>query len=176
MAVDYVTRWQWPVMVGALPPSNTRTEVVGGVLEPTIDPDRVRDWWSQWPEAGIVVPVGPGFEVVTVPLQIGQAALEVLTERGSWLGPVMSDEDTISMLVRSGQTERWTELVAVSGAGYAYAGQGQLVVLPPGSAHVGHVVRWVVPPTSANALRLPGFEELAQVVARPPVRPRRWFW
>ncbi|MFG1858512.1 bifunctional DNA primase/polymerase [Actinomadura geliboluensis] len=188
--MEYVTRWRWPVMVGAQAPPDCQPDyqpdcrpdagvglgVVGGVLEPTLDPERVREWWTCWPYAGIVAVAGEAFDVVTLPVQAGRAVLESLTERGAWLGPVMSDDDTIGLLVRPGQSRSWASLLEGGGAGFAHVGAEQLVVLPPGSADVGHSVRWVVPPTSANAVRLPAFDDLGRVVSEQAAGPARRMW
>jgi hypothetical protein len=174
-AVDYVARWRWPLMVGAEAPSRRESHglgVDGGVLEPTTDARRVRDWWTRWPYAGIVAAAGAAFDVVTIPVRAGHTVLEQLTERGAWLGAVMSDDDTVALLVRMGQGPLWANLVTGRGDGYTYCGAGRLVVLPPGSPHGGQGVRWVVPPTAANVPHLPRFEELSQLIVGT-VAPRR---
>lgn len=189
-ALDYAARLGWPVMVGApvrrkaghgLGVNSTATDsgsdVESGVLEPTTDIERVRAWWKRWPDAGIVAPAGECFETVTLPMQAAQMVLEQLTERGAWLGPVMSDDDTVTLLIRAGQGPLWATLVTGRGDGYAHAGRGQLVTLPPGSPRAGHHVAWVVPPTPANVLHLPQFEDLAPLVSSAaPRRRRRRFW
>lgn len=177
--MEYVTRWRWPVMVGAQTPPDAHfgLGVAGGVLEPTIDPRRVREWWTRWPYAGIVAMAGEAFEVVTLPMRAGRAVLESLTERGAWLGPVMSDDDTIGLLVHPGQSTSWVSLLGGGGDGFAHVGADQLIVLPPGGADVGDSVRWVVPPTSANAPRLPALDDLGRVVSEQATRrPRRTWW
>jgi hypothetical protein len=184
-ALDYVTRWRWPIMVGA----RLRRETVRGissglrgschddiesaVLEPTIDPERVRAWWERWPEAGIVALAAGGFETVSLPMRAGRTVLDQLIEGGAWLGPVMSDDDTITLLIRPDEGQRWAALVADLGEGYAHVGRGGLVALPPGGLDTGYRVCWVVPPTSANIPHLPRFDDLADLVTPECLQQRR---
>lgn len=171
-------RWGWPVMVGAAASSSYATELDGisGVLEPTTHLGRIRQWWEQWPEAGIVSPAGEVFEVITLPRRAGQAVLESLTEGGAWLSPVMSDDGTLSLLIDSGQADLWADLPSVSRAGLLHIGLGQLITLPSGADKTRDRIRWVVPPTDANASRLPSFQLLSpilQSVCRPKQRRQR---
>jgi hypothetical protein len=142
-ALEYVTRWRWPLFV---------EEVTG-----TTDPALVRGWWERSPDAGVVAVSGDRFDAVRLRLAMGEAVLSRLTARGGWLGPALSDGDTVVFLVRSGERELWDALAEVVDDG---------LVLPPNPT-----TRWVVPPTAANVPRLPGFHELGRVLAR--VRRRR---
>ncbi|MEU9890077.1 hypothetical protein [Sphaerisporangium sp. NPDC051011] len=109
----------------------------------TTDPELVR---------GCVVAVsGDRFDAVRLRLATGEAVLSRLTERGCWLGPALSDGDRVAFLVRPGEREHWEALAEV-------VDDGLVLPLTP-------TTRWVVPPTTANVPRLPGFHELGRVLA-----------
>lgn len=146
--------------------------VGGGGLEPTTDGDRVRYWWAQWPDAGIVALAGEAFDAVTLPVTVGRNVLDRLIERRAWLGASMSDDDTMTLLVASGQRRHWAALLSDRGPGYAHAGAGQLVVLPPCGPNNAAAVRWVIPPTAANVPRLPTIDDLDELIGSRPRRRR----
>ncbi|MBO2447109.1 bifunctional DNA primase/polymerase [Actinomadura barringtoniae] len=177
-AAEYVSRWGWPVMVGARLPARGDRCGLGAcsdVLELTTDLERVREWWTRWPHAGIVTPAGEAFDMVTLPVKAGHRVLERLTSGGAWLGAVMSDDDTVTLLVATGQAQQWTSVANLLGTGFAHIGTGQLVVLPPGSPQGDSTVRWVVPPTDANVPHLPEFEDLSELIMTVALRKRdRW--
>ncbi|MBO2461537.1 bifunctional DNA primase/polymerase [Actinomadura sp. LCR2-06] len=165
-------------MVGAATPGcyAAGLDSISGVLEPTTHLERIHQWWKKWPEAGIVTPVGEVFEAITLPIRVGERVLEALTERGAWLGPVMSDDGTISLLIESGQTGAWADSVDASRAELVHTGPGQLIVLPSGGTGENDHTRWVVPPTDANVTRLPRFQELSPILLNVHRAQQRKRW
>jgi hypothetical protein len=69
-ALWYATKLGWPVF--PLKPRGKKPVTAHGFKDATTDPDRVRDWWKQTPDANIGVPTGAtpdggcGFDVMDV--------------------------------------------------------------------------------------------------------------
>jgi hypothetical protein len=164
-ALEYVSKWGWPVMVGATPHLQRRDgRFAGGVLELSCEVERVRRWWREYPEAGIVSLAGAVFDVLTMPMPVALGFLDTLTDRGVWLGPIMANDEVAMFLVVTGQGDLWREALH-NRCGSWHLGHGEPVCLPPGNPAAGQAVRWVVPPTLANAQVLPGFDQLGPAIA-----------
>jgi bifunctional DNA primase/polymerase-like protein len=177
-ALEYAARWHWEVTIGA-----TATHADGhwhcscrsprcpgaGAHPLHLDwrahlsrtPQRIREWWSHWPHASVVLATGRGFDVLDVPEQAGCLALVRLERRGVTLGPVLATPDRrIQFLVRPGTRRDLPHLLSRSGwrparvdlrcysdAGYVLAPPSLLC--PVGSSTVG-AVHWARRPTHDN--------------------------
>jgi hypothetical protein len=69
-ALWYATKLHWPVF--PLKPRGKQPLTRHGFKEATSNPDTVRDWWAQWPDANIGIPTGPtdsggcGYDVIDI--------------------------------------------------------------------------------------------------------------
>jgi hypothetical protein len=74
-----------PCRPGAKTPLTAR-----GLRDATTDPDRLRGWWTRWPEANVAIATGaPGYDVLDVDVRVGGSgrdAFEILRRRGLLAG------------------------------------------------------------------------------------------
>ncbi|MFF4850126.1 hypothetical protein [Streptomyces sp. NPDC001194] len=128
------------------------------------DPDACRWEWERSPLGVALLPAGRQWDVLILPGELGQGALDVLTRLPGRPGPVLADSGAVrrgrtttprlGFFVPPGTASRWI------GTGVRGAGRGTWIVVPyPGRATGG--VRWLVPPDGSGTLTDPALLELA---------------
>ncbi|WP_411101642.1 hypothetical protein [Streptomyces sp. cmx-4-9] len=128
------------------------------------DPGACRRAWEHNPLGVALLPAGRRWDVLILPGELGQAALEVLHLLVDRPGPVLADFGVrrrsrtvfgrLGFFVPPGTASRWI------GTGVRGAGRGTWIVVPyPGRATGG--VRWLVLPDGAGTLTDPAVLELA---------------
>ena len=69
-----------PACTGTKPGKHPRT--ARGCLDATTDPEQIRQWWTQWPDANVGVATGGGLVVVDIdPRHGGDDGLDELVAR-----------------------------------------------------------------------------------------------
>ena len=160
-ALDYVARG-WPVFplaaAGKLPAianphpygSPERAACRGecgldghGLHDASLDPDRIRRWWTEHPRANIGLRTGVAFDVLDVEGEEGDRALGALArEAGGTL-------ETMGPMVETAHGSHLFFLPTGAGnrAGIVpqvdWRGAGGYVVAPPSVHPSGHVYRWL---------------------------------
>ncbi|MCD9143671.1 bifunctional DNA primase/polymerase [Streptomyces albireticuli] len=170
-ALAYATEWQWPVLPGAgLRPAGGRGTVCAcphpdcaapgahpfdpGLLAATTDARMVRWWWTNRPDAPVVLATGGrGPCAVSLPAVAGARALASLDRAGVRVGPVVATPDRWALLVAPYSLEVLGELLHrqdwVPGS-LRFHGEGGYVALPPSPTGAGRV-RWERAPQPGGA-------------------------
>jgi hypothetical protein len=119
------------------------------------DPERVDQWLRAHPLANFVTATGIGHDVLDVPAEAGQLALDRLTADAATLGPVAAfGEDrllffTVTRGTPADEDEWWPcELDSHPETGDEHPGirwhcRGSYVLLPPARLPTGHAVQWL---------------------------------
>ncbi|MFB7055217.1 bifunctional DNA primase/polymerase [Streptomyces vinaceus] len=131
------------------------------------DPDACRWEWERNPLGVALLPAGRRWDVLILPGELGQAALDVLTLLLDRPGPVLADpgDARLGFFVPPGTASRWL------GTGVRGAGRGTWIVVPyPGRTTGG--VHWLVPPDGSGTLTDPVLLELAMHEAAARVAGR----
>ncbi|MFK0220695.1 hypothetical protein ACIQWN_21190 [Streptomyces vinaceus] len=131
------------------------------------DPDTCRWEWERNPLGVALLPAGRRWDVLILPGELGQAALDVLTLLLDRPGPVLADpgDARLGFFVPPGTASRWL------GTGVRGAGRGTWIVVPyPGRTTGG--VHWLVPPDGSGTLTDPVLLELAMHEAAARVAGR----
>ncbi|MCQ0024672.1 bifunctional DNA primase/polymerase [Streptomyces somaliensis DSM 40738] len=120
-----------------------------GLLAATTDPRMVHWWWTNRPDAPLLLATGGRAPcAVSLPALAAARALAVLDRRGLRLGPVVATPTRWSLLVAPYSLERLGELLyakdCVPSSLRFHSGGGYLV-LPPSRTGTGGV-RWERPP------------------------------
>lgn len=113
----------------------------------------VRWWWTNRPDAPIVLATGSSVAAVSLPAVAGTRALEAFDKAGVRLGPVASSPTRVVLLVRPYSLEALGELLAGHDwvpTSLRYHGSGGYVVLPPSTTGGGQM-RWERPPAGGEA-------------------------
>ncbi|EMF00460.1 bifunctional DNA primase/polymerase [Streptomyces mobaraensis NBRC 13819 = DSM 40847] len=161
-ALTYATEWQWPVLPGVgLRPGIGRVRECGcahpdcavpgahpfdpGLLAATTDARMVRWWWTNRPEAPVVLATGGrAASAVSLPAIAGARALAAFDRAGVRLGPVVATPTRWTLLVAPYSLEVLGELLHsqewVPGS-LRFHGDGGYVVLPPSTTGPGRA-RW----------------------------------
>lgn len=131
-----------------------------GLLAATTDPRMVRWWWTNRPDAPVLLATGVRAPcAVSLPAVAAARALAVLDRRGLRLGPVVATSTRWSLLVAPYSLERLGELLYAKDcvpSSLRFHGDGGYLVLPPSETGTGRV-RWERPP-EPGALWLPDVE------------------
>jgi hypothetical protein len=119
---------------------------VDGFKSATIDPDQLRAWWQQWPDANVGVPTGAvsGFVVLDVDARHGGvASFEKLRDRHQL-------PKTAQVLTGSGGFHYWFRHIdelrnsaGLLGDGLDVRGDGGYVVAPPSVHESGNPYKWL---------------------------------
>ncbi|MEV0413111.1 hypothetical protein AB0I68_20525 [Streptomyces sp. NPDC050448] len=120
------------------------------------DPDACRWEWERNPLGVVLLPAGRHWDVLILPGELGQTALDVLTRLLGRPGPVLADfgDSRLGFFVPPGTAGRWIA------TGVRGAGRGTWIVVPyPGRDTGG--VRWLVVPDGRGTLTDPVLLELA---------------
>ncbi|WP_228976317.1 bifunctional DNA primase/polymerase [Streptomyces sp. DH12] len=180
-ALRCATEWQWPVLPGVgLKATDGRGDrqrgcacpdpdcvVPGahpfdpGLLAASTDPRMVRWWWTNRPDAPVVLATGGRAPcAISLPALAAARALAVLDRGGLRIGPVMATPTRWSLLVAPYSLERLGELLYAKDcvpSSLRFHGDGGYVVLPPSETGTG-AVRWERPPLAGSAPWLPDVE------------------
>ncbi|GHF42596.1 hypothetical protein GCM10010218_24710 [Streptomyces mashuensis] len=161
-ALTYATEWRWPVLPGVgLRPGTGRVHecacpdpgcvVPGahpfdpGLLAATTDARMVRWWWTNRPEAPIVLATGGRAPcAVSLPAVAGARALAAFDRAGVRLGPVVATPSRWTLLVAPYSLEVLGELLHRQDwvpESLRFHGEGGYTVLPPSPTGAGRV-RW----------------------------------
>lgn len=172
-ALTYATEWQWPVLPGVgLRPGIGRVRECGcpdpecvvpgahpfdpGLLAATTDARMVRWWWTNRPEAPVVLATGGRAPcAVSLPAVAGARALAAFDRAGVRLGPVVATPTRWSLLVAPYSLEVLGELLHRQDwvpSSLRFHGEGGYAVLPPSPTGAGRV-RWERAPRPAVAGR-----------------------
>ncbi|MFH8368052.1 bifunctional DNA primase/polymerase [Streptomyces sp. NPDC018031] len=173
-ALTCATEWRWPVLpgVGLQPGGGGRAGECGcphpecvvpgahpfdpGLLAATTDPRMVRWWWTNRPNAPIILATGGRAPcAVSLPAVAAARALAVLDHAGVRVGPVVATPTRWSLLVAPYGLEELGELLHnqdwVPGS-LRFHGEGGYLVLPPSQTGAGRV-RWERAPQRRAAVQ-----------------------
>ncbi|MFF4950594.1 bifunctional DNA primase/polymerase [Streptomyces chattanoogensis] len=167
-ALQYAAEWRWPVLPGVGLRSSGRGArrcscpdpdcvVPGahpfdpGLLAATTDGRMVRWWWTNRPDAPVVLATGGRAPcAVSLPAVAGARALAALDHFGVRVGPVVATPTRWSLLVSPYDLAELGELLHSQDwvpSSLRFHGEGGYVVLPPSGTGAGKV-RWERPPAS----------------------------
>ncbi|MFE7751267.1 bifunctional DNA primase/polymerase [Streptomyces sp. NPDC057428] len=173
-ALNCATVWKWPVLPGAgLAAGAVRGErgrgcacpdpecaVPGahpfdpGLLAATTDARMVRWWWTNRPEAPVVLATGGAAPcALSLPAVAGARALTALDGMGLRLGPVVATPTRWSLMVSPYTLERLGELLHAKDrvpSSLRFHGEGGYMLLPPSEVGTGQV-RWERAPAPGDA-------------------------
>ncbi|GJF28281.1 DNA primase [Kitasatospora sp. NE20-6] len=156
-------------------------------------PGVVRRWWTEQPDASILLPTGSSFDVLDVPEVAGCLALARMERMGLQLGPVVAAPAAagqagrrLHFLVLPGVAAKLPEMLRKLGwtAGrldLVARGEGDFIVAPPSRVGPYSFAQWARPPSAINRW-LPDAAELINPLAyacgreaaqpdRKPLRP-----
>ncbi|MFH8981489.1 bifunctional DNA primase/polymerase [Streptomyces varsoviensis] len=170
-ALTCATEWKWPVLPGVgLRPGHGRDPECGcphpdcvvpgahpfdpGLLAATTDARMIRWWWTNRPDAPVVLATGGAAPcAVSLPAVAGARALAAFDRQGVRLGPVVATPTRWTLLVAPYSLEVLGELLHsqdwVPGS-LRFHGDGGYVALPPSRTGAGRV-RWERAPRPAAA-------------------------
>ncbi|WP_406861936.1 bifunctional DNA primase/polymerase [Streptomyces sp. HUAS MG47] len=173
-ALTCAVDWQWPVLPGVgLKAAGGRGDrgrgcacpdpecvVPGahpfdpGLLAATTDERMVRWWWTNRPDAPVVLATGGRAPcAVSLPAVAGARALSVLDDWGMRLGPVVATPTRLALLVAPYGLEQLGELLYTKDSvpsSLRFHGEGGYLMLPPSVVGTGQV-RWERPPLPGSA-------------------------
>ncbi|MCP9987277.1 bifunctional DNA primase/polymerase [Streptomyces sudanensis] len=137
-----------------------------GLLAATADPRMVRWWWTNRPDAPVLLATGGRAPcAVSLPGTAAARALTVLDRRGLRIGPVVATPTRWSLLVAPYSLERLGELLYAKDcvpSSLRFHGEGGYLVLPPSQTGAGGV-RWERPP-APGGLWLPDVEAVVDAL------------
>ncbi|MFE9661659.1 bifunctional DNA primase/polymerase [Streptomyces sp. NPDC005955] len=167
-ALTFATLWQWPVLPGV----GTRPRGAGcscpdpdcgvpgahpfepGLLAATTDERMVRWWWTNRPQAPVILATGGAAPcAVSLPALPAARALTALDRAGIRLGPVIATPERWALLVAPYSFERLGELLYAKDhvpGSLRFHGEGGYLALPPSGTGVGQV-RWERAPLPGSA-------------------------
>ncbi|MEU3445769.1 bifunctional DNA primase/polymerase [Streptomyces thermolilacinus] len=138
-----------------------------GLLAATTDARMVRWWWTNRPDAPVLLATGGRAPcAVSLPAAAAARALAVLDRRGLRLGPVVATPTRWSLLVAPYSLERLGELLYVKDcvpSSLRFHGEGGYLALPPSETGTGGV-RWERPPTPGVTPWLPDVETVVDAL------------
>ncbi|MFI7102875.1 bifunctional DNA primase/polymerase [Streptomyces sp. NPDC050161] len=181
-ALHCATEWQWPVVPGVRLRAGGRQPggwhglgeraaprcscpdadcvVPGahpfdpGLLAATTDARMVRWWWTNRPDAPVVLATGGNAPcAVSLPAVAGAQALAALDHFGVRIGPVVATPTRWSLLVSPYDLAELGELLHTQEwvpSSLRFHGEGGYLVLPPSQIGAG-AVRWERPPAATQA-------------------------
>ncbi|WP_354641915.1 bifunctional DNA primase/polymerase [Kitasatospora camelliae] len=139
-------------------------------------PGVVRRWWTENPEASVLLPTGRSFDVLDVPEVAGCLALARMERMGLQLGPVVAAPGApgqagrrLHFLVLPGVPAKLPEMLRKLGwaAGrldLTARGEGDWIVAPPSRVGPYSFAQWARPPSALNRW-LPDAAELINPLA-----------
>lgn len=170
-ALWYATKLGWPVF--PLKPRGKKPVTAHGFKDASTDPDRIRAWWKQTPEANIGVPTGPtddggcGFDVIDVDGHEGIRAWAQIKHAqcppdcsAETFCPAPGPFDVRALAFTPGDGVERTpgrhlyipatgkgNTTRISGQSIDYRGRGGFVVAPPSVGLTGARYSWLTWPT-----------------------------
>jgi hypothetical protein len=139
-ALTYAERG-WPVL--PLVPHKKNPLTTNGLLDSSVDPAKINDWWRRWPNANIGLRTGVTFCVLDIDGDEGRASLVAAA------GPEWNHSGPVS---RTGRGEHWLYLPSntQNRAGLLpkldWRGTNGYIVAPPSHHPDGHDYEWVQSP------------------------------
>ncbi|MCU7823301.1 bifunctional DNA primase/polymerase [Kitasatospora sp. DSM 101779] len=139
-------------------------------------PGVVRRWWTERPEASVLLPTGSSFDVLDVPEVAGCLALARMERMGLQLGPVVAVPAAsgragrrLHFLVLPGVAAKVPEMLRKLGwapgrLDLVARGEGDHVVAPPSRIGPYGFAQWARPPSAINRW-LPDAAELINPLA-----------
>ncbi|WP_030268919.1 bifunctional DNA primase/polymerase [Streptomyces sp. NRRL B-24484] len=139
-------------------------------------PGVVRRWWTERPEASVLLPTGSSFDVLDVPEVAGCLALARMERMGLQLGPVVAVPAAagrvgrrLHFLVLPGVAAKVPEMLRKLGwapgrLDLVARGEGDHVVAPPSRIGPFGFAQWARPPSAINRW-LPDAAELINPLA-----------
>ncbi|MFE0099165.1 bifunctional DNA primase/polymerase [Streptomyces sp. NPDC059009] len=168
-ALTFAADWRWPVVpgvgldsrgVGRCACPDPDCAVPGahpldpGLLAATTDARMVRWWWTNRPQAPVVLATGGQAPcAVSLPAVAGARALAVLDETDIRLGPVVATRDRFFLLVAPYSMAQLGELLYAKDfvpGSLRFHGEGGYLALPPSATGQGQV-RWERAPLPGSA-------------------------
>jgi hypothetical protein len=134
------------------------------LLAATTDPRMVRWWWTQRPDAPIVVATGGAVAAISLPAAAGARVLDYFDALRVRTGPVIASPTRYALLVAPYTFDELGELLVEQDwvpTSLRYHGPGGYLVLPPSQIGSGGV-RWERPPVvrAGGTPWLPGVSDL----------------
>ena len=147
VAMFYATECGWPVFplkAGEKAPATRR-----GFKDATTNPDQVRAWWEEMPDANIGLPTGSWFDVIDVDTPTMHTRLDELAEdpKATIHAVAHTAGGGYHLYVQPG-TGGDKNGVGVFGKGIDYRTKGGYVVAPWSRKANGRVWGWVAPPST----------------------------
>ncbi len=150
-ALQYAA-WGWPVF--PLQPRGKQPATAHGFKDATVDPDRIRAWWTRSPDANIGLPTGQRFDVIDIDTPDGPITYtQLLAEENPATGVGVIPDTHGHAATASGGLHLY---VLASGAGNTtriapgvdYRGKGGYVVAPPSTlGQPGRSWSWIEHPS-----------------------------
>jgi hypothetical protein len=135
----------------AVKPRSKEPATVHGVLDATVDPDRIRSWWERWPDANIGVACGtPGPHVLDVDDPAAYRQLDAGVRAQIDEAPTVATARGHQFYFAGNTT---TTIVLPFGE---LRGRGSYVVAPPSVHPTGKVYVWIAEPHGPLPA-IPGF-------------------
>lgn len=138
-----------------------------GLLAATTDARMVRWWWTNRPDAPIVLATGTSVAAVSLPAVAGIRALAVFDRAGVRLGPVAVSPTRVVLLVRPYSLEALGELLSAHDwvpTSLRYHGSGGYVVLPPSTTGGGGLTWERAPAPGQSPPWLPTIESVVNTL------------
>jgi Bifunctional DNA primase/polymerase, N-terminal len=188
-ALSYAEQWKWPVLPGAGCDCTTTDRDAGqagrartcprldcavpgghphtpGLLAATTDPKMVSWWWTNRPDAPVILATGDPVSAVSLPSAVGARALAALEEAGVRLGPVVMTPTRCLFLVAPYFFEELGEILDHHDwvpSSVRYHGRGGYIVLPPSRTAAGRV-DWAGAPQPGPDGGAPWLPQIATII------------
>lgn len=135
--------WGWPVF--PLRAHQKRPATRNGFKDATIDPERIRAWWTRHPDSNIGLPTGHAFDVIDVDVPDGvDSLLELRAQDNEVHGQVSTSSGGTHFYITPTGDGNATRFMP----GVDYRGCGGYVVAPPSNlGRPGRAWTWVHHPS-----------------------------
>lgn len=153
-ALAYAAQYHWPVF--PLKPRAKEPLTEHGYKDASTDPETIRDWWAQWPDANIGIPTGIAFFALDSDPRNGSedSLMHLVHEHG----PL---RDTLSQTTGGGgyhrlyappEGERVPSITELW-PGIDIKGEGGYIVVPPSIHPSGSRYEWDIPDENAKLIQ-----------------------
>jgi hypothetical protein len=141
----------------------------------TADPTTIRRWWTEQPDANIILPTARVFDVLDVPATAGELAMPRLRGCDATAGPVATGDGRYLFFVATrgapdDEDEWWSSRLdcvpdtSTEMPGLRWHCRNSYVLAPPSVLPGGTEVTWIVPPNDTPDL-LPDPVRILEVLA-----------